>query len=220
MFYLVKTPWWLKKWYGGLIWDMPHAKGDKVLYLTFDDGPHPVATPFVLEALRRYGATGTFFCIGKNVQEYPHIYRRILEEGHRVGNHTQHHLNGWKSSDAAYLADAGQAARYIDSDLFRPPYGRISAFQASLLKRPPFEYQIIMWDVLSADFDRQLHPGKCARNVIRHARPGSIIVFHDSEKAYPRLEVALPAVLEHFKEKGYRFDGIRPGLMRQGDKQN
>lgn len=213
MLYLVKTPWWLKKWYGGLVWDIPAAKDDKVLYLTFDDGPHPVATPFVLDLLARYNAKGTFFCIGKNVQAHPQIYKRILEEGHRVGNHTQHHLNGWKSTDDAYLKDIGQAARYIDSDLFRPPYGRISAFQASLLRKPPFEYHIIMWDVLSADFDRGLHPDKCARNVIRHARPGSIIVFHDSEKAYPRLEAALPAVLEHFGQRGYRFESIRLGLV-------
>src|SRR6187402_2284495 len=136
MFYLVKTPWWLKKWYRGLVWDIPPAAGEKVLYLTFDDGPHPVATPFVLDVLRDHGARATFFCIGKNVQAYPQIYRRILEEGHRVGNHTQHHLNGWKTGDAAYLEDVAVAARYIDADLFRPPYGRISKFQASLLQRP------------------------------------------------------------------------------------
>ena len=210
MFYLVKTPWWLKKWYGGLVWDLPQKTGDKVLYLTFDDGPHPVATPFVLDELRRHAARATFFCIGKNVREQPLIYRRILEDGHRVGNHTQNHLNGWKSSDTDYIHDIGQAARYIDSSLFRPPYGRISSFQASLLRKPPFRYDIIMWDVLSADFDRALSPEKCARNVMRHARPGSIIVFHDSEKAFPRLKVALPAVLAHFGEKGYRFESIRP----------
>jgi peptidoglycan/xylan/chitin deacetylase (PgdA/CDA1 family) len=210
MFYLVKTPWWLKKWYGRLVWDLPQKTGDKVLYLTFDDGPHPVATPFVLDELRRHAARATFFCIGKNVREHPLIYRRILEEGHRVGNHTQNHLNGWKSSDADYINDIGQASRYIDSSLFRPPYGRISAFQASLLRKAPFQFDIIMWDVLSADFDRALSPEQCARNVIRHARPGSIVVFHDSEKAYPRLKAALPAVLAHFKEQGYRLESIRP----------
>src|SRR5882757_2266218 len=176
MFYLVKSPWWLKKWYSGLVWDLPQRAGEKVLYLSFDDGPHPVATPFVLDELRRHGARGTFFCIGKNVQEHPLIYKRILEEGHRVGNHTQNHVNGWKVSDAVYLDNIVQAARYIDSDLFRPPYGRISAFQAALLRKPPFQYKIIMWDVLSADFDRGLGPDRCARNVIRHARPGSIVV--------------------------------------------
>jgi len=211
MLYLVKTPWWLKKWYGRLVWDIPQRAGDKTIYLTFDDGPHPVATPFVLDELRRHNAKGTFFCIGKNVQEHPLIYKRILEDGHRVGNHTQHHLNGWKSSDAAYLADIGQASRYIDSDLFRPPYGRISAFQANLLRQAPFVFQIIMWDVLSADFDRDVHPDRCTRNVIRHARPGSIVVFHDSEKALPRLQAALPAVLAHFGAKGYKFEAIRLG---------
>jgi len=213
MFYLVKTPWWLKKWYRGLVWDIPAAAGEKVLYLTFDDGPHPVATPFVLDTLRDYGASATFFCIGKNVQEQPQIYRRILEEGHRAGNHTQHHLNGWKTADAAYLEDIGQAAKYIDSGLFRPPYGRISAFQASLLRQPPYGYSIIMWDVLSADFDRALTPERCARHVIRHAGPGSIVVFHDSEKAFPRVKEALPVVLKHFSEKGYRFSTIDHHLL-------
>jgi peptidoglycan/xylan/chitin deacetylase (PgdA/CDA1 family) len=210
MFYLVKTPWWLKKWYGSLVWDIPQKQGEKVLYLTFDDGPHPVATPFVLDELRKHGAKATFFCIGKNVQEHPLIYRRILDEGHRTGNHTQHHMDGWKSKDADYLGDIGQAARYIDTDLFRPPYGKISAFQASLLQKSPFHYHIIMWDVLSADFDRAVTPEKCTHNVLRHAKPGSIIVFHDSEKAFPRLEVALPLVLQHFKDKGYRFETLHP----------
>lgn len=209
MFYLVKTPWWLKKWYPDLIWDIPHPADERVLYLTFDDGPHPRATPFVLDTLRTYGAKATFFCIGKNVQEHPHLYKRILEEGHRVGNHTQHHVNGWKTRDKAYLEDVRQAATYIDSDLFRPPYGRISAFQASLLRKPPFAFKVIMWDVLSADFDRKLSPERCSRNVIRHARPGSIVVWHDSEKAFPRVEGALSVVLGHFQEKGYRFESLR-----------
>ena len=215
MFYLVKTPWWLKKWYRGLVWDIPPVAGEKTLYLTFDDGPHPVATPFVLDTLRGFGARATFFCIGKNVQEHPQIYRRILEEGHRVGNHTQHHLNGWRAADAAYIEDNRQAARYIDSALFRPPYGRISKFQASLLQGPPYGYDIVMWDVLSADFDRALTPENCARHVVRHARPGSIEVFHDSEKAFPRMKEALPVVLGHFAGKGYRFEVI--GHARGGN---
>jgi peptidoglycan/xylan/chitin deacetylase (PgdA/CDA1 family) len=211
MFYLIKTPWWLKKWYPGLIWNIPHSPDEKVLYLTFDDGPHAQATPFVLDTLRAFQARATFFCIGKNVQEHPEIYKRILVEGHRVGNHTQHHVNGWKTRDDKYLDDVRQAARYIDSNLFRPPYGRIGNLQASLLRKPPFSYKVIMWDVLSADFDRSLSPEKCSRNVIRNARPGSIVVFHDSEKAFPRLETALPVVLGYFQEKGYRFEGLRFG---------
>jgi peptidoglycan/xylan/chitin deacetylase (PgdA/CDA1 family) len=208
MFYLVRSPWWLKKFYSKLVWNIPVK--EQVLYLTFDDGPHPVVTPFVLDQLKEYGATATFFCIGKNVQEYPQIYRRVLMEGHRVGNHTQNHLNGWKSDDQKYLDDIREAAKRIDSGLFRPPYGRISSFQSDLLRKEPFNYRIIMWEVLSADFDRAVDGERCMRNVIRHARPGSIVVFHDSEKAWDRLRIALPKVLEHFYKKGYRFEGIPP----------
>ena len=209
MFYLVRMPWWLKKIYysSSLIWQMP-ANNGSVLYLTFDDGPHPLATPFVLDELRKYDARGTFFCIGKNVKQYPQIYRRVLLEGHRVGNHTQDHLNGWKTDEGKYLDNIREAAQVIDSDLFRPPYGRIGQFQTRLLQEAPRPYKIIMWDVLSADFDRSLSGPQCARNVIRHARPGSIVVFHDSEKAFDRLRLALPAVLEHFSGLGYRFEAI------------
>ena len=206
MFYLVRSPWWLKKFYSRLIWSIP-AK-EKVLYLTFDDGPHPVATPLVLEQLKKYGARATFFCIGKNVEQYPQIYRSVLLEGHRVGNHTQNHLNGWKTDDRKYLENIRDAARLIDSDLFRPPYGRIGALQSALLRQAPLNYKIVMWEVLSADFDTTLVAERCARHVIRNARPGSIIVFHDSEKALPRLSEALPMVLEHFSKEGYRFEAI------------
>src|SRR5258708_11966210 len=151
MFYLVSTPWWLKKWYSRLVWHMPGR--EKTLYLSFDDGPHPVATPFVLDELKRYQAKATFFCIGKNVVEYPQIVERLLVEGHRVGNHTHNHLNGWKVGDSDYLANIREAAKYIDSDLFRPPYGRIGAFQAAMLRAAPFNYKIIRWDELSANFD-------------------------------------------------------------------
>jgi peptidoglycan-N-acetylglucosamine deacetylase len=210
MFYLVKTPWWLKKLYRGLVWTIPTT--EKVLYLSFDDGPHPVATPFVLDELKKYGARGTFFCIGKNVQAYPQLYKRVLLEGHRTGNHTQDHLNGWKTEDKRYLENIAAAARLIDSDLFRPPYGRIGAFQSSLLRAAPFNYKIIMWDVLSADFDRALTGERCTRHVIGGAGPGSVVVFHDSEKAFDRLREALPAVLKHFSELGYRFEAIGAGI--------
>ena len=218
MFYLVRMPWWLKKIYSSsLIWRMPppspstspsSAHNDKILYLTFDDGPHPVVTPWVLEELRKYGARGTFFCIGKNVEGYPEIYRQVMLGGHRVGNHTFNHLNGWKTEDSVYLDNVREAARFVDSDLFRPPYGKITRFQSSLLLRAASPFKIVMWDVLSADFDRGLSGERCSRNVIRYGRPGSIIVFHDSEKAFDRLRVALPAVLEHFSRKGYRFEAI------------
>lgn len=209
MFYFAKTPWWLKKWYSGLVWDIP-ATG-KILYLSFDDGPHPEITPFVLDLLKQYGAKATFFCIGKNVQAHPQVYKRILSEGHRVGNHTQDHLNGWKVSDKVYLNNIADAATYIDSDLFRPPYGRITRFQARCLSGDPWRYRVIMWSVLSADFDRALPAARCTRYVTRHARPGSIVVFHDSEKAFDRLRESLPVLLEHFSGLGYRFEAITSG---------
>jgi peptidoglycan/xylan/chitin deacetylase (PgdA/CDA1 family) len=213
MLYFIRTPWWLRRLYRSLTWRMPAE--EKVLYLTFDDGPHPVATPFVLEELGKYGGKGTFFCIGKNVGAYPEIYRRILIEGHRVGNHTQDHLNGWKVDGRRYLENIRMAAQRIDSDLFRPPYGRIGVLQSSVLRSAPFHYHIIMWDVLSADFDRALTGERCARNVIRYGRPGSIVVFHDSEKAFERLREALPMVLKEFAAQGYRFEAIRPKIGKE-----
>lgn len=146
----------------GLTWRVPTE--EKVMYLSFDDGPHPAATPFVLEELEKYGGKGTFFCVGKNVEAYPEIYRRILMEGHRVGNHTQDHLDGWKVDGRRYLQNIAAAAKRIDSDLFRPPYGRIGTLQSAVLRSPPLNYKIIMWDVLSADFDRTL-TGRAVRGM-------------------------------------------------------
>jgi peptidoglycan-N-acetylglucosamine deacetylase len=197
--YFVKTPWWLKKIYSSCVWSIDTKA--KELYLTFDDGPHPVATPFVLDVLKQHNAKASFFCIGKNVKAHPEIYHRILAEGHSVGNHTQHHLNGWKTDTETYLADTAEAARYIGSTLFRPPYGRIKKQQIRRMK----DYTIVMWDVLSGDFDIELSKEKCAHRVLWNARPGSVVVFHDSEKAFPRLEYALPATLAYFSLQGYTF---------------
>ena len=160
--------------------------------LTFDDGPHPTITPFVLDCLKEYRAKATFFCIGKNVADNPGIYARILEEGHRTGNHTYRHLNAKKTGDEEWLKDIRDASLLIDSDLFRPPYGRIKRFGAKALLSANPPYRIILWDVLSGDFDEGLTGEVCAKKVIDHARAGSIVVFHDSEKALPRLKVALP----------------------------
>jgi peptidoglycan/xylan/chitin deacetylase (PgdA/CDA1 family) len=205
--YLIKTPWWLRKLYPTLTWQMPGK--EKNIYLTFDDGPHETATPFVLDCLQQYGAKATFFCIGKNVQQYPGIYRRIIEEGHGIGNHTHNHLNGWKTKDKLYMDDIKKAADYIDSNLFRPPYGRIGRFQANFLQqvtRP--SYKVIMWSVLSGDFDRKLAPQQCLDNVTLNTEPGSIIVFHDSTKAWDRMHFALPKVLEYFSKQGYTFRNL------------
>jgi peptidoglycan/xylan/chitin deacetylase (PgdA/CDA1 family) len=179
---------------------------EKIIYLSFDDGPHPEATPFVLDTLKPYNAKATFFCIGKNVEEHKDIYRRMLDEGHRPGNHTHNHLNGWKVSDKDYFDNVMKASRYIDSFLFRPPYGKISGFQVRYLQNTAQKFRIIMWDVLSGDFDIKLSPDDCTYNVVRNTRNGSIVVFHDSEKAFPRLKTALPKMLEFFSEKGFRFE--------------
>ena len=206
MFYLVKTPWWLKMLYPGCTWQMP--AGEKKLYLSFDDGPHPVATPFVLKELKKYRAKATFFCIGKNVLEQPAIYRQIIEEGHQVGNHTFNHLNGWKTADGSYLENVSKAKKYIDSNLFRPPYGRATKFQLRLIGSGQ-QLLPVMWTVLSGDFDPGLTKEKCLSNVLRHSGDGSIIVCHDSEKAFDKLQYVLPEVLEFFSEKGFSFHKIQ-----------
>ena len=211
MIYLTKTPGWLKKLYPRCVWNFNADEQD--IYLTFDDGPHPVATPFVLDALKEYDAKATFFCIGKNVSAFPEIYKRILNEGHATGNHTHNHLNGWKTPDREYLKNIDEARQYIDSDLFRPPYGRISKFQIRLLTaaenaEQKTVFKIIMWNVLSGDFDHNVTKEKCAQNVLRNAQAGSIVVFHDSEKAFSRLEYALPETLKYFSGKGYNFKAI------------
>ena len=202
--YLAKTPWIVKKLYSNYVWNM--NKNDKIIYLTFDDGPHPTITNFVLDILKKHNAKASFFCIGKNVELYFDVYKRIINEGHTVGNHTQNHLKGWQTKDEIYLKDIEQAATNIDSKLFRPPYGRITKFQSSLLIEQG--YKVIMWDVLSGDFDINLSKEKCAENVLLNATNGSIIVFHDSEKAKERIEYALPKVLEYFSNLGYEFKNL------------
>lgn len=205
MRYFVKTPWLLKKIYSSYTWNI--TTEEKRLYLTFDDGPHPEITPFVLHELKKYNALATFFCIGKNVLAYPDVYKQILDEGHSVGNHTQNHLNGWKTPNDVYMKDVAEAANYIDSNLFRPPYGKITMFQARHLRAAMKgrKAKVIMWDVLSADFDTNVTKEQSLEFVILRSSPGSIIVFHDSEKAFSRLEYALPRMLHHFAENGYNF---------------
>ncbi|MEJ7739445.1 MAG: polysaccharide deacetylase family protein [Chitinophagaceae bacterium] len=206
MFYLVKTPWLVKKYlYDRYVWDMPGK--EKKIYLSFDDGPHAVATPFVLDELKKFQAKASFFCIGKNVMDHTDLYRRIINEGHTVGNHTHHHLNGWDADDKIYIKSITEAAKYIDSLLFRPPYGKITRFQARQVLEK-LHYHIIMWSVLSGDFDISINPEQCWQNVLKATRPGSIIVFHDSEKAMKRMSYTLPKLLEHYSESGYTFDKI------------
>lgn len=172
------------------------------VFLTFDDGPHPVLTPFVLDALAKYEAKATFFMLGCNVEKHPELLKRILDEGHAIGNHTYDHLNGWRTNRSSYLQDIKKAAGYIHSKLFRPPYGRILPIQSKSLLE---DYKIVMWDVMSYDFHPETSPEKCLSNVLDHAKPGSIIVFHENEKASTKLQQVLPKVLEVLSMKGYRF---------------
>lgn len=179
------------------------------VYLTFDDGPHPEITPFVLEQLSRVGAKASFFCIGSRVAAYPLVYQQIIEQGHRVGNHTQEHLNAWHTNQQDYLKDVAVAAQLIDSNLFRPPYGKlpwqIAKQIPTVIKAPA---QIVMWDILSGDFDHRLTAAACLENCRRYLRPGSIIVLHDSEKAWDRLKILLPELLSLIRSTGYSLKAL------------
>lgn len=183
-----------------LIWDF--SGQEKVLYLTFDDGPVAGVTDKTLSILDRFNAKATFFCVGENVRKHPEISKRIIREGHAVGNHTFHHLNGWETPTDAYMSDVKRCNELLDSKLFRPPYGRITRKQARILSK---DYKIIMWSVLSGDFDPKVNPEQCKRNVLRSAKAGSIIVMHDGEKSGRTMLDALPQILEHFTQKGFRL---------------
>ncbi|MEO8719549.1 MAG: polysaccharide deacetylase family protein [Ginsengibacter sp.] len=203
MLYLKKTPWILKKLYPDRVWKMNTT--ENILYLTFDDGPHPEITLFVLDQLKKHNAKATFFCIGKNVEKNFSVYEQVLAEGHKTGNHTFRHLNGWKTQDKIYLDDISDAAKIIDSNLFRPPYGRITRFQSKAISGGNLLLKTIMWDVLSGDFDLSVSGENCYLNVINNVEPGSIIVFHDSTKAFKALRYALPRILEYYSEKEFQF---------------
>lgn len=201
-----KTPIILRLLFGKLLWKIKTK--EKAIYLTFDDGPTPEITPWVLSVLDAFDAKATFFCIGKNVVQHPEIFQTTQKAGHAVGNHTHNHLNGWKTASKSYFENTTEAAKHIDSMLFRPPYGKIKPKEIRLLKKAG--YTLVMWDVVSADFDQKLSPETCFQNLIRHTKPGSIVVFHDSQKAYENLKVILPRMLTYFTEEGYVFKSITP----------
>lgn len=201
--YLIKTPKFVQTLFPNFIWNIDTS--EKEIYLTFDDGPIPEVTPWVLETLDKYDAKATFFCVGDNVQKHPDIFKMVVDAGHSIGNHTFNHLAGWSTDNLRYFHNIRQCARLTKSDLFRPPYGRIRPSQAQFLTR---HYRIIMWDVLSGDFDQNTDREECAANVIQKVGPGSIVVFHDSLKAQRNMKYALQATLDHFGAQGYRFLGI------------
>jgi peptidoglycan/xylan/chitin deacetylase (PgdA/CDA1 family) len=175
---------------------------DKVLYLTFDDGPHPSITPKVLSVLKQYNAKATFFCVGDNVRKCPEVYEQILTEGHQTGNHTFNHLSGWKTDNQHYFDNIHQASTLIKSGLFRPPYGQISPKQIAVLKK---QYRIVMWSILTRDYERNLNKEKASKSILKHTKAGDVIVFHDSERAEKNLFYILPQLLEKFSHEGYQF---------------
>ena len=201
MKYLVKPPPFIKlltqKW---LTWDMP-AEGQKI-YLTFDDGPVPEVTPKVLSILSHYDAKATFFCVGDNVQKYPQLFTSIKDAGHAVGNHTFNHIQAWKTPAGDYLSNVDACWQLFNSRLFRPPHGQLTPWLVHQLSQ---HFKIILWSVLTGDFDQRLSPEKCADNALRHTKPGSVVVFHDSVKASKNMLHALPVFLEHFTSCGSEF---------------
>ena len=206
--YWVKTPRWLKRFYpADMVWDMP-AGDEPTVYLTFDDGPHPTITPWVVDTLEKYNAKATFFCVGNNVARFPDTYLLLTEKGHTTGNHTYNHLNGWKTQNHHYVKNIGQAAQHVNSRLFRPPYGRIRLSQLRKLRKTDKRWQVYMWDILSGDFDKTITPEQCLENVLTHIAPGSIVVFHDSEKAAERMQYALPLVLEHCLANNWKVKAL------------
>jgi peptidoglycan/xylan/chitin deacetylase (PgdA/CDA1 family) len=203
MTYLYKTPRLLKWYYPDLIWDFTSA--EKCVYLTFDDGPTKEYTHWILKQLKVFNAKATFFCIGNNVETCKDEFQDILDEGHAVGNHTYNHMNGWSNSLLSYLRDVRKCDEAFKSKLFRPPHGRMSNKQSAALTK---EYKIIMWDVLSGDFDTNLSGEDCYNAVVDSVVNGSIIVFHDSKKADARLKIALPMVLAELTARGFTFKVI------------
>lgn len=204
--FFIKYPSVLKKLYPKRI---TRLKGEKSIYLTFDDGPVPEITPWVLSELKKYDAKATFFCIGENIKNHTEIFNQLISENHSIGNHTFNHLNGWKTSKEEYLQNTLLAEKEISrksTKFFRPPYGKIKNSQAAELVKQ--NYKIVMWDVLSGDFDSRISEENCFKNVIKNASAGSTIVFHDSQKAFKNLSYTLPKVLEYYAAKGFSFKAL------------
>ena len=209
-FYWIKTNWFIKKIFSNYTWDVSNT--GNTVYLTFDDGPIPEVTEWVLAELKKHGFKATFFSIGENITKHPEIFKKVISEGHSIGNHTFNHLNGWNTSTEDYIKNVARCEEAIikninqnlKSKLFRPPYGKIKTGQSKAIQK--LGYKIIMWDVLSADFDTTISREQCLDNALLNVKPGSIIVFHDSVKAFKNLEYVLPKTLAFLKEKKFNCD--------------
>ena len=195
----IRPPHFIKRFFPNYIWNFPNET--EVIYLTFDDGPSPEVTPWVLDQLDKYDAKATFFCLGKNVEMNPELFEQIKKRGHAVGNHSYSHIKGWGMDTSVYLRDVELAESFIGSNLYRPPYARIGPNQSRMLSE---RYKLIMWNVLSRDYSRSLSGRACARGVVKHLRPGDIVVFHDSRKSAKNLWYALPVVLKFIQTKGWK----------------
>ena len=216
-FYWIKTHWIVKKLFHNFMWDVSNQK--KTVYLTFDDGPIPEVTPWVLEELRKYDVKATFFCIGDNIDKHPELFKKLITEGHCIGNHTFNHLNGWKTPKKSYVENVKKCEEIIylnskapaQSKIFRPPYGKITSSQSKAIRK--LGYKIIMWDVLSADFDINISKEECLNNILSNIESGSIIVFHDSTKAFKNLEFVLPKTLEYLKNNNFNCETLKLELL-------
>ena len=211
MSFWVKTNYFVKKIFPNYVWDI--TNNENKVFLTFDDGPIPEITEWTLEQLKKYDAKATFFCIGNNIEKHPDIFQKIIDDNHAVGNHTFNHLNGWETDTDEYVENTRRCSLFMREkgkgisdkgdafELFRPPYGKIKPSQSRFLRK--LGYKIIMWDILSYDFDQTITPEKCLDNVLKNVVNGSIIVFHDNVKAEQNLKYALPKTLAFLKEKGF-----------------
>lgn len=202
---LIRPPKILTNIYPSFIWSFHNRKDDNGIYLTFDDGPCPQVTPWVLDQLDMYGAKATFFLIGKNVELYPELFMEIVKRGHSIGNHSYSHIKGWGTDRGIYVGDVDTAAELIPSTLYRPPYAKITPKQASEICE---RYNVVMWSILSRDYNRSLTGKQCVRNVVPYMAPGEVVVFHDSVKSSKNLWYALPEVLEAAKKKGLQCKSI------------
>jgi peptidoglycan-N-acetylglucosamine deacetylase len=211
-----KTPWWIRLGIPLAVWQMPPE--ERTLYLTFDDGPTPGVTDRVLDVLSEHGAQATFFCLGEQATRYPELVQRILAAGHSIGNHGNRHLNGWQTSTLHYLADVFESAQILHAqagfrtELFRPPFGRL---RWDAMLQLSGSYRIVMWDSLSMDYRGDISSAQVTQNVVSSAGCGSIVLWHDSELAAPRMLECLPRVLRHFSAEGFKFARIADGRTRQ-----
>jgi peptidoglycan/xylan/chitin deacetylase (PgdA/CDA1 family) len=205
MYYPVNTPSIFKKIFPNLVWGLPASI--PTLYLSFDDGPEIENTEWILKALETYHAKATFFCLGRQIEKNPELYQKIISEGHLCGNHGYSHLNGWNNNTKKYLEDVLRAEEFIDSKLFRPPYGKLTFGQYQALKK--LNFKIVPWDIMPGDFDNKINEEKCLSNILRFSKNGSIIVLHENAKSQKKLRYVLPRLLEYFTEKGFTFSTIQ-----------